>query len=54
MSKRKIIDYFSKNTNQDDCEPTSSKNSTKTPSTLNKVSTQYLKLIYILKFKKLG
>ncbi|XP_060845763.1 zinc finger MYM-type protein 1-like [Rhopalosiphum padi] len=38
MSKRKISDYFSKNTNQDDCEPTSSKNSTKTPSTLNKMS----------------
>lgn len=35
MSKRKISDYFSKNINQDDCEPSSSKNSTKTPSTLN-------------------
>ncbi|XP_025425109.1 uncharacterized protein LOC112694007 [Sipha flava] len=37
MSKRIISDYFSKNTNQDNCEPTSSKNSTKTPSTLNKM-----------------
>ncbi|XP_060881728.1 52 kDa repressor of the inhibitor of the protein kinase-like [Metopolophium dirhodum] len=41
MSKRKIIDYFSKNTNQDDCEPTSSKNSTKTPSTLNKTESMH-------------